>query len=129
MLVSKHIITVPPLKVPTPEELASSSSIFFPFYLAQFFSNFFKYLSLNFLLSHLNKILTIYFPSNSLLLNSSAFGFNSTSTTFCFSFLFSIHHTSSSLISFSNSSIKFIAFFKFPNPSHIFFCCISFLSH
>jgi len=34
MLVSKCTITVPPLKVPTPEELASPSPISFPFYLA-----------------------------------------------------------------------------------------------
>ena len=119
MLVSKCTITVPPLKVPTPEELASPSPISFPFYLAQFFSNFFKYLFSNLLSFHPNKILAVYFPSNSLFLNSSAFGFNSIFVVFCFSFFFSTCYISSSLISFSNSSTKSIAFFKFSNPSQV----------
>ena len=78
--------------------------------LPNFFLIFYKYSSSNLLLFHLNKILAIYFPSNSLLLNSFASGFNSTSISLCFPFLFFICHSSSSPISFSNSSTK--------NPSH-----------
>ena len=45
------------------------------FHLFQFLSNFFKYSFSNFLLSHLNNNFAVYFPGNSLLLNSSALGF------------------------------------------------------
>ena len=117
MLVSKHTITVLPLKVLTLKKLASFFSISFSFHFAQLFSNFFKYSSSNLLSFYSNKILAVYFSSNSLLLNSFASGFNSISTTFCFSFLFSTHYTSSSFISFSNFFTKFITFFKFSNPS------------
>ena len=71
------------------EELVSLSPISFPFHLVQFLSNFFKYSFSNFLLSHPNKILAVNFPGDLLLLSSSASGFNSISTAFCFPFLFS----------------------------------------
>ena len=48
------------------------------FYLAQIFSNFFKYSSSNFLSFYSNKIFTVYFSSNSLHLNSFIFWFNFT---------------------------------------------------
>ena len=86
---------------------------FFSFYLAKLLSNFFKYLSSNFSLFYLNKIFTIYFPSNLLLLNTSASGFNVFS--FSFSFLVYTLLIFSFLISFLNSSTKFIVFLKFSN--------------
>ena len=89
------------------------------FHLAQFLSNFFKYSSSNLLLFYPNKILAIYFSSNLLVLNSFTSGFNFTSITLCFLFLFSICYTSFSLISFSNSSTKFITFFKFSNSFQV----------
>ena len=48
------------------------------FYFCQFFSNFFKYSFSNFLSSHPNKIFTVYFSSNLLLLNSFVSRFNFT---------------------------------------------------
>ena len=45
------------------------------FHLCQFLSNFFKYLSSNFLLSQPNNNLAIYFSGSLLLLNSSTLGF------------------------------------------------------
>ena len=48
----------------------------FSFYLSWLLSNFFKYSSLNFLLSYSNNNFVVYLFSNSLLLNSSVFGFN-----------------------------------------------------
>ena len=74
-------------------------------------SNFFKYLSSNFLLFHPNKIFIIYFPSNLLLLNTSVSEFN----TLFFSFLIHILFIFFSLIFFSNSFTKSIIFSKFSN--------------
>ena len=94
---------------------------FFPsfllfFHLFQLLSNFFKYSSSNFLLSHPYNNFAIYFPGNSPLLNSSASRFNFIS----FPFFILILHISSSNLSFSNSSTFSIAFFKFSNPSYVF---------
>ena len=85
------------------------------FYLFQFLSNFFKYLFLNFLLSHPNNNFTVYFPSNSLLLNSSALGFNFTlhlcSTPF--------YLLTSTLTLLSNSFTNSFTFSKFFSFSYI----------
>ena len=107
------------------EKLTSPS---FPFYLTQLLSNFFKYSFSNFLLSYLNRILVVYFPSNSLLLNSSASEFNSISISlsFPFSFLFFTHFISSSLISLSKFFTKSIPFSKFYNFSQVSFSVIYF---
>ena len=100
-----------------------SSICLFSFHLFQFFSNFFKYLSSNFLLSHPYNSLAVYFPGNSILLHSS--------TSFFFS-IFSCHLTSTP--SRSNSFINSSTFFKFSlyfqvspsavNPFH----CIKYFS-
>ena len=92
------------------------------FHLIQLLSNFFKYSSSNFLLSHLNKIFTVYFTDNSLLLNTSTSGFNYLS--FPISFLICTLFISSSLIFFLNSSTKSIAFLKFSNLSHVSFSTV-----
>ena len=86
------------------------------FHLFQFFSNFFRYSLSSFLSSHPYNNFAVYFPSNSPLLNSSASGFN-----FIFFLFFTlILHISFSNLSFSNSSIFSLAFFKFSNLFHIF---------
>ena len=116
---SKHTIKVFPSQGSASGGTCLPFPISFLFYLTQFLFNFFKYSSSNLLLSHPNTILTIYFPSNSLLLNSSASRFNSPSITFCSSFLFFICHISSFLIYFSNFFTKSIIFFKFSNLSQV----------
>ena len=101
----------------------SSGEIDFHFY--QFLSNFFKYLSSNFPLSHLNKIFPVYFPGNSLLLNFSIFGFNFifhlSSIPFCLL-------TSAPTLS-SNSSTSSLVFFFFFFFSHISFSTINLFQH
>ena len=102
------------------EELASS----FFFYLIQFLSNF-KYLSSNFLSSYLNKILAIYFFSNSLFLNSvSRFNFISILLFFPFTFL-SIYLIFSFLISQISllTSLYFSSFLLL--PKYFLLLCIS----
>ena len=91
------------------------------FYLCQFLSNFFKYLSSNFLLSHLNKIFAIYFLGNSLLLNSSASGFN-----FIFHLSSIPSYLLTSVLNFSlNSSTNFLVFSKSFSFSYILFSTIN----
>ena len=51
---------------------SSSLSLLLFFHLFQFLSSFFKYSSSNFLLSHPHNNFAVYFPSNSIFLNSSA---------------------------------------------------------
>ena len=97
--------------------ISRETCLSFSFYLIQLFFNFFKYSSLNFLLSYPNKIFAIYFSSDSLFLNISAFRFDF--FFFFFSFLICTLFISSSLISFSNSSTKPIAFSKFSNLSYV----------
>jgi len=97
------------------------------FYFCQFLSNFFKYLSSNLLLFHPNKILTIYFSSNLLLLNFPIFGFNFTFHTFsspscCLNFTLTL---SSNLSSFTNS----FTFSKFSSFSYISFSVINLFQH
>ena len=87
------------------------------FHFCQFLSNFFKYLSLNFLLSYPNNNFTVYFPSNSLLLSFSALGFN-----FTFHILFiSFCHLTSVLILLLNSFTNSFAFSKSFSFSHVLF--------
>ena len=93
-----------------------SPSFLLFFHLFQFFSNFFRYSSSNFLSSHLYNNFTIYLSGNSPLLNSSASGFNLIS----FPFFSLILYISSSNLPFSNSSTFSIAFFRFSNSSHVF---------
>ena len=114
MLLSKCILTLPTSQGSASRETCPPLL----FHLVQFLFNFFKYSFLNFPLFYPSKIFTIYFPSNSLLINTSASRFNSLS--FSFSFLFSTHLISFFLISCSNFSTNFIAFPKFSNSSYIF---------
>ena len=85
------------------------------FHLCQFFSNFFKYSSLNFLSSQPYSNFAVYFPSNSLLLYSSAFGFFfvlSPCSTFSYFF--------TSILNLpSNSSTNSLAFLRFSSLSHV----------
>ena len=99
------------------------------FHFCQFLSNFFKYFFLNFLLSHLYNIFTIYFPGNYSLLKScfstiskfscfltSALNLpsNSTTASFAFSKSFSLSYVSCSAINFFHHTKYFIT-------SHTFF--------
>ena len=91
------------------------------FHFCQFFSNLFQYLSSNFLSSHPNKIFTIYFSGNSLLLNLSASGFN-----FTF-YLFSTPSCllTSTLIFPSNLSTNSLAFSKSSSFSQVLFSTVN----
>ena len=88
--------------------------------LATFFilSNFFKYSFSNFLLSYSNNIFAVYFSSNSLLLDISAFRFKS----FCF--LYCTLLISPSLISFLNFFTNSIIFPKFSSLFQLSFSII-----
>ena len=87
------------------------------FHLCQFLSKFFKYSSSNFLSSHPNKIFAVYFPGNSLLLNSSAFRFNFTFYTFSSSF----YHLTFPSTLLSNLPTNFSMFSKSFSFSHVLF--------
>ena len=111
------ILTSPPL-----QDFSSGET---NFHLCQHLSNFFKYLSLNFLSSHPNKIFAIYFPSDSLLLNSSVSGF-----------IFTFHLSSipscllTSVLSLpSNSFTNSLAFSKSFFFSHISFFTVNPFQH
>ena len=89
-----------------------SREINFHFY--QFLSNFFKYLSSNFLLSYSYNIFTIYFPSNSPLLKS----FSSTISNFsCL--------LTSVLSLLLNSATAFFVFSKFSSFFYILFSAVN----
>ena len=99
-------------------------SLFF-FHLSQFLSNFFKYSSSNFLLSHPNNNFAIYFSSNTLLLNSSTLGFNFTlhlySTPSCLltSVLNLPSNSSTNSFAFSKSSFFSQVLCSTVNPFHL----------
>ena len=99
----------------TPSSLQGFSSRETDFHLCQHLSNFFKYSSSNFLSSHPNNNFAVYFPSSSLLLNSSAFGFN---------LIFYLSSISSYLLTFtpilpSNLLTNSLAFSKSSSFSHV----------
>ena len=91
-------------------------SIFFssPFYFCQFFSNFFKYSFLNFLLFHLYNSFAIYFPRNSALLKSFS------SVQYNLSCLLT-----SIFILLSKSATSFFVFFKFSSFSQLLFSTVN----
>ena len=95
------------------------------FHLHQFFSNFFKYSSSNFLSFHPNKSFAIYFSSNLLLLNFSAFGANfifhlsSIPSYLLTSILILPSNSLTNFFIFSKSSSFFYISFSAVNPSSI----------
>ena len=95
------------------------------FHLFQHLSNFFKYSSSNFLSSHPNKILAVYLPGNSLLLNSSVSGFI---YTFYLSSIPSCLLTSALSLP-SNSSTSSLAFSKSSSFFHVSFSTINLFQH
>ena len=95
----------PPSRFLLLEELVGSSLFLIlssSFHFFQFLSNFFKYLSSNFLLSHLYNIFAIYFPSSSLFLKSLSSAISN----------FSCFLTSVSIL-LSNPLTNFFVFSKF----------------
>ena len=91
------------------KELVSSSPpiiLSFPFQFCQFLSNFLKYSSSNFLLSHSYNIFTIYFSSNSLLLKSFSSTKSNLSCFLTFAFIFLLNSATNSFV-FSKFSFFF----------------------
>ena len=97
-----------------------SSSLFFLllFHLFQFFSSFFRYSFLNFLLFYLYNHFTIYFLSNSILLNSSALGFH-----FGFHFFSTLSYFLTFISNFPSNS--FTNSFTFPKSSSFSYISLS----
>ena len=95
------------------------------FHLYQFFSNFLKYLSLNFLSFHPYNNFTVYLSGNSLLLNSSTSRFN------FILYLFSTpsYHLTSALNLPSNSSTNFLAFSKFFSFFYVSLFTVNVMKH
>ena len=93
------------------------------FHFCQFFSNFFKYSSSNFLSSYLYNNFAIYFSGNSILLNSSTLGFI---FTFYLSSISSCLLTSTLLL---NSSTNSFAFPKSPSFFHVLLSAINLFHH
>ena len=91
------------------------------FHFCQFLSNFFRYSSLNLPSFYLNNIFIVYFPNNSLFLNSFAFGFN-----FTFHTLFSSsYHLISTFILSSNLSTNYFVFSKSFSFSYVSFSVVN----
>ena len=91
------------------------------FYLCQFFSNFLKYSSSNFLSSQLYSNFAIYFPGSLLFLYSFALRFP---FTFLPTSIFSCHLTSTFNLPL-NSSTNFLAFTKFSFFFHVSYSTIN----
>ena len=96
---------IPPSRFLLLEELVGSSFFLilsFLFYFLQFFSNFLKYSSSNFLSSHLYNIFTIYFPSSSSLLNFLSFDLSNFFYLLTFVFILSLNSATNSFVFFKS---------------------------
>ena len=119
-LVSKLHISdiIPPSRFLLPEELVGSTfssllfSIFFSssFHFHQFFSNFLKYSSSNFLLSHPYSSFAVYFPGNSALLKSFSSAQSNFSCLLTSTFILPSKFTTSSFAFFKFSSFSQLSF-------------------